>query len=299
MKKQMLHVIFGVSIICCLTGCGIGQTSSGSGAGPKERNSSAIPMSTSDDQAAVAEYSGIEDGILAEKYLQEFYKEYEEFGLIYDAQRDEWTYYGKLVRCFEDYYEIESDNNQAGICFFNGDGIVDVYAVRDQDNPVRNPDGSYDPRGKLLGLKQSSQKEFDSRDLDPINNLQMAEASTGPLPTPEENQKMASEYEAFGVTYDSKEDQWYYFGEKVRCFRDVLTSNGESLNGGHFTGDMRTSQNPNGVVDIYTVRDYERPNAEGNGTLTAIKKNTNKDYDTYIQENSNTYDTYGATGVES
>ena len=36
---------------------------------------------------------------------------------------------------------------------------------------------------------------------------------------------MAEEYEAFGLTYDVKKDQWYFNGEKVRYFQDVLTSN--------------------------------------------------------------------------
>ena len=45
-------------------------------------------------------------------------------------------------------------------------------------------------------------------------------------PSAQEMEDMAKEYEAFGVTYDIKNDQWYFNGEKVRFFRDVLTSNG-------------------------------------------------------------------------
>lgn len=283
MKKQILAAVSGLLIICCLPGCGIRQTSPESSADPIEGSSSTTTRNTSDDQISVAEHSGIADTILAEKYTRESYKEYEEYGLIYDDQKDELTYNGKLVRCFDDHYQIERENEQGSLEFFNNDGIVDVHAVRDTDNPVKNPDGSYNPRGKLLGLKQSSQKEFDSRDLDSIKNPQMAEAFAGQPLSPEEIQKMTSEYEAFGVTYDSEKDQWYFFEEKVRCFRDILTSNGESLNSGHFNGAMRTSQNPNGSIDIYTVRDYKKLNEDGNGTLTAIKKSSDQECDTHSQ----------------
>lgn len=61
-------------------------------------------------------------------------------------------------------------------------------------------------------------------------------AIAGDPTSAKETENMAKEYEAFGVTYDAKNDQWYFNGEKVRFFRDVLTSNGEGLTSGKFKG---------------------------------------------------------------
>ncbi len=82
---------------------------------------------------------------------------------------------------------------------------------------------------------------------------------------------IAEEYAPFGVTYDAEEDQWYWNGEAVGFFRDVLTSNGKSLTGGGFRGTMRTLPSRNGSLRVETVRDFTRPNAMGYGTLTGIR----------------------------
>lgn len=88
----------------------------------------------------------------------------------------------------------------------------------------------------------------------------------------EELQDMLAEYAPFGITYDAKQDQWYYNGEKVCSFLDILISNGEIPNGGKFQGTIR-SFSGEGTVELETVRDYENLNADGYGTLTGIKVN--------------------------
>ena len=90
-------------------------------------------------------------------------------------------------------------------------------------------------------------------------------------------------YEAFGVTYDAEKDQWYFNGEEVRYFRDVLTSNGESLTSGKFRGEMRTLGSGVGTIDIYTVRDYGHLNSEHHGTLTGIEKYSQEEFDEHTQ----------------
>ena len=80
------------------------------------------------------------------------------------------------------------------------------------------------------------------------------------------------------ATSDAKDNPWYFNGEKVRFFRDVLTSNGESLTNGKFKGTMRTF-NGNGTIDIYTVRDFSNLDASGNGTLTGIEKFSQEEFD--------------------
>ena len=95
--------------------------------------------------------------------------------------------------------------------------------------------------------------------------------------------KLVAEYEAFGVTYDAEKDQWYFNGEEVRYFRDVLTSNGESLTSGKFRGEMRTLGSGVGTIDIYTVRDYGHLNSEHHGTLTGIEKYSQEEFDEHTQ----------------
>ena len=70
---------------------------------------------------------------------------------------------------------------------------------------------------------------------------------------------------------------------EVRYFRDVLTSNGESLTSGKFRGEMRTLGSGVGTIDIYTVRDYGHLNSEHHGTLTGIEKYSQEEFDEHTQ----------------
>lgn len=343
-----------------------------------------IVIKNNDSENTVSEYYDIAESDSIEEAISEaeILSKYEPFGLTYDAESDTLTFNGKLVRWFEDYYTIDGDNIVGIVSKFNENGVVDVYADRDFTDLERNSDGSFDPSGKLIGLKECSQEEFNSRDINAIKNLEQVtiasytdeitpevvlyieqqnkdtqillqdyknfgldyeintdtgelsmdwqgkpvhsifdeqksvwiannqngfnlgdnavdleavyendvltglkdtqthsehnyvtaeqEAFTGePLSDTEINSWLA-EYEQFGVTYDKSDNQWYFNGEKVRIFRDVLTSNGEDLTSGKFQGSMRTLSG-NGTVDIYTVRDFSNLNPDGNGTLTDIQ----------------------------
>ena len=192
-----------------------------------------------------------------------------------------------MVRWFEDYYTVE-DGIQAGQDFFNENGEVDVYAVRDFSSIVRSDDGSFDPSGKLIGVKEFSAEEFAARDIEAIKNPPSSVAITGDPPTAKELEDRAKEYEAFGVTYDIKNDQWYFNGEKVRIFQDVLISNGESLSGGNFHGALRTLGSADGTIDIYTVRDFTNLDANGYGTLTGVEKFSQEEFDEHTRRDAQT-----------
>lgn len=267
MKKMILLTICAAVLAGCLMGCGAAKAITEN-----------APLNMA--QIAEAQYGSGDDSHSVSEQRKEAFKVYEQFGLTYDAEKDELLYNGKLVRWFEDYYPI-GDGNQAGRDFFNEKGAVDVYAVRDLSNFVKAADGSIDPSGKLTGLKEFTQAEFDARDVDAIKNPPPIEALAGDPVDAAEMSKIALEYKDFGVTYDSKEDQWYFNGEKVRYFRDVLTSNGESLNSGKFRGAMRTQGSGNGTVDIYTIRDFTRSTDDGNGVLTGIEAYTQDEFDAH------------------
>ncbi len=83
---------------------------------------------------------------------------------------------------------------------------------------------------------------------------------------PEALAAIAAEYAPFGVTCDGDSGQWYLDGEPIRVFTDVLTSNGESLTGGHFQGTMRNFAG-DGAIDVRTVRDFDHCDDEGRGAL--------------------------------
>lgn len=212
---------------------------------------------------------------------EKMYAPYEEFGMHYDTDKDELTYHGKLVRWFEDFYSI-NDKEMAGLSFLNENGTVDVYAVRDLENTSKSADGSADPGGTLIGLKEFSQQEFEVRDIEAYKSAQSV-ASEGKPRSAEETAELVEEYKTFGLTYDADNDQLFFNGEKVRYFQDVLTSNGENLTSGKFKGEMRTLGNGTGTVDIYSVRDYSRLDREKHGTLTGIEKFSQKEFDEHTK----------------
>ena len=271
-KKILALALGGALLVGCLTGCGTAAIS---------QYGAAVPQ-TSDTPVQIAAANAESDEGAAKVSYEELFKPYEQFGLIYDSGKKELQYQGKTVRWFEDYYTI-SDGIQVGNDFFNENGVVDVYAVRDFTSIVRTGDGSFDPSGKLVGVKEFSEAEFAARDIEAIKNPPSIVAMAGAPPSEKELEERAKEYEAFGVTYDIKNDQWYFEGEKVRLFWDVLTSNGEELTSGRFNGAIRTLGSADGTVDIYTVRDFAHPDASGNGALIGVEKYSQAEFDEHTQ----------------
>ena len=92
--------------------------------------------------------------------------------------------------------------------------------------------------------------------------------------TPDELEKLYSVYSSFGLNYDKNKDCFYYKGKLVREFIDVMQSNGESLSSGKFKGTIRQISNSRGEgeIDVSTIRDYEKKDEFGNGTLLEIKE---------------------------
>lgn len=217
--------------------------------------------------------------------FQKICARYKPFGMTYDAEKNELWYKEKPVRWFEDYYPV-GDGGEAGVDFFNEKGVVDIYAVRDLKNLPLNPDGTLDPGGRLTGLKEFSDEEFAARDIEAIKNPPVQEALAGSPASAQEMKETADEYKPFGVTYNAATEQWYYRGKKVRYFLDILTSNGKKPDGGEFEGAMRIFNGDEGTVDIYTVRDFHTPDAQGNGTLTAVKAYSRQEFDARTRENS-------------
>ena len=293
MKKQkyLVSTLCGVLIAGGLAGCSMAATQGGAsaiGADPPQKSN----VSAANFSVAIHD-DGAEDANVS---YEEQFKPYEQFGMTYNTAKKQLEYNGKPIRWFEDYYTI-SGEEQAGRDFFDENGVVDVYAVRDFSSFARSDDGSFDPSGKLVGLKEFSEEEFAARDIEAIKNPAPSVAMAGEPASTKELEEMAKEYAAFGVTYEAKENQWYLDGEKVRFCRDVLTSNGESLTGGKFKGAMRTLESTDGTIDIYTIRDFSNPNASGYGTLTGIEKYSQKEFDEHTRSSQEVQPSSGTCTV--
>ncbi len=120
-------------------------------------------METTDGLGAAAEAGDGVSGIAFSKEIYDaYYAQYAPYGLTLDAS-GRLMYEGKRVRYFEDMYPVDLDSSAGTVVQFS-DGEVDVYAVRDLTGPIlRNPDGSFDPSGRLMGLRAATQEEFDAR----------------------------------------------------------------------------------------------------------------------------------------
>ena len=215
--RRMALCAASMLLLGCLAGCSTTPQNSQEQGNPVIKEEISQPLGGSEALGNSEDSSALS---AADK--EKMFAPYEQYGMTYDAVKDELTYNGNLVRWFEDYYPI-SNNETAGIDFLNENGTVDVYAVRDLESFSKAADGSVDPAGKLIGLKEFTQQEFDARDIEALKNSTSVAMAGTPLED-SETAKLVAEYEAFGVTYDAEKDQWYFNGEEVRYFRDVLTS---------------------------------------------------------------------------
>lgn len=212
----------------------------------------------------------IEDVSIANVVNPERFEAYEKFGLSYDQATNALYVQGQRVRIFEDSYPLD-DQVCVALEHVDDQGTVDVRTTRDLSVKVYNPDGSCDPSGTLTGLYVLSDAEFAVRDLrDWTAPEQQSTASEGVEMAPAEREALYAPYAAFGLDYNAKADTLTYQGKQVRNFMDIKQSNGEALNSGHFQGVMTCIGGEYGEIDVETIRDFTKPDADGNGTLIGI-----------------------------
>ena len=102
-------------------------------------------------------------------------------------------------------------------------------------------------------------------EVQPTNNTLLtrpeAPSSTPQIAASDENMAMLqrsllyAEYAPHGLAYDPSTDRMYYQGQLVRYFLDIVASNGKPLNGGEFSGTVRSHTTKEGAIDVYTLRD--------------------------------------------
>lgn len=161
-------------------------------------------------------------------YKTELIDAYESFGLSYNESDEEMRFHGKLVRYFFDGVYVDS-GTAVTFDFLNEDGVVDVHTVREA---THNEDGSINPIGRLVGIEEYSQEEFDRRDLRPLTRTQEAVAygnadGAGGSTFGE----IFAKYKDYGITYVKAEGasgagNVYYNGQLVNSFSDVTPNGG-------------------------------------------------------------------------
>lgn len=214
------------------------------------------------------------DSVACAESAAEDWSEYARFGLSHDSREDALYYQGGRVRIFEDEYAL-GDQGYARREHIDAAGEIDVRVLRDAAQRVYNEDGSENPGGTIVGLEVLSDAEFAARKLE---DWTRGERETSCMAMegeqtfdPEEMKAFYTPYEAFGLRYDVKKNALYYGERRVRDFMDVRQSNGEALESGRFKGVMTHLYDEDGEVDVETIRDYSRPDADGDGKLVGLR----------------------------
>jgi bla regulator protein BlaR1 len=214
---------------------------------------SAPQMEAAAHHAQTAEVNG--DARLNQWDYQQTYARYEPFGLSYNQSEGRLYYKGKKVRNFEDMYPIDEENS-AGTVFSMPAGEVDVRAIRELNDPIeRNPDGTFDPSGRLVGLEALSQQEFDQRTR---KYAQEEAAYTKAAQGTSEASELADggsldpeifqEYLSLGL--EVSDGALYFQGKRVRDFNDTYTAGWRTISVQNY--------DEQGEIDVKAVREGEK-----------------------------------------
>lgn len=173
---------------------------------------------------------------------QKYYAKYEPFGLSYDAVAKRLLYQGKIVRTFEDTYPV-GEGTYAGTVVQFPDGEVDVYGVRDLSGDiVRSADGSFDPSGRLTGLREATPVEYAAR------TREMNAPSSMTLSQETWRAYYEPTYAPFGLQYDVRTGRLMYDGRVVRAFNDLIADGSGGMSGTSIQFD-------DGDIDVFGERD--------------------------------------------
>lgn len=150
--------------------------------------------------------------------------------------------------------------------------FISLQIIINDLTPIKNSDGSINPaQAEAIAGEEITDNAIDTTDSTQDGNVPVTSSSEGMM-TPDELAKLYSVYEPFGLTYDKEKDCFYYEGKLVQTFIDILSSNGESLESGKFSGSIRQHGfHEKGEVNIKAVRDYTKLNKDGEGKLVGIE----------------------------
>ncbi len=190
----------------------------------------------------------------------EDYAIYEPFGLT--AENGKLYFDGKPVRCFDDQIPAANFRIKA-IGYYEKNGAIDVRAKREKVNG----------KNELVGLLILPQEEFENRVI--VDHSESVSST---------DENLFAVYEEYGLCYDETEKALFYDGKRVRLFWD-------SRNRASRPGDSNapfhnsvSNWDPDGEIDLYTVRNFDRTDENGYGILEGFRAATQEEFEINTNE---------------
>ncbi len=235
-----------------------------------------IMLMQADPISSTSEIQGDSLGGWADISQEELIERFGAFGISFDEE-GKMLYNGETVRYFCDGCKVDNDGWATRYACYNAEGAVDVYTVYEE---VSNGDGSFDPFGKLVGLRKASAEEFNSLHFSfgasadefsyvfSSTSIFDLEKNFSEAVTINENghsvtegtsfENIFAKYREYGIEYKAVPNSLgnvYYNGELVKRFID------DSPNGSAFSFESTDG----GEITVNAVYDE-------NGNLKGVKK---------------------------
>ena len=142
---------------------------------------------------------------------------------------EDLTYNGRRIRRLVDGAPVGDDGYSIRYLYSNPDGVVDVHTLR---SVTYNPDGSYDPMGKLTGVAAEGDRGFDrslieSAAFSGSNPITGAEGNSGGKGRTFE--EIFAQYSSYGLVYSPRESAMgslTWNGQAVKSFADLRPDGG-------------------------------------------------------------------------
>lgn len=166
------------------------------------------------------------------------------------------TYNGQLVRTFVDGAPVGEDGYSVQYVYTNPDGAVDLHTLR---AVIRNPDGSYDTMGDLIGVAAKGDKNFDQELIDCAahDGRSQAASASGSAGGGKTFEEIFAQYADYGLSYRQGEGMgtMTWNGQPVKSFADLKPD------GGAFSW-----QDTGAETGLYVYTEYDQ-----NGNLVGLR----------------------------
>lgn len=241
MRKLVYSVCLTLAFGLLMLGCGKAETM-------EEKTTISKSEKTTDDQSKAVEFDESVSDDEKNNFDISEYRQYEDYGLNYDKDKERFYYNGKLVRRFKDVKDREGNIN--GFSFENGE--IDLKVDRDT---------SY----KLIGISVLSQEEFD-KNTEEMKLVKSLDATAHEEGDDKVGDDTLNEYQNYGVSYDEKQGIWKYNETAIYVFYD---ENGSKI----IQGDVDDKKN----VSLIVERDAQ-------DKIVRISEIDSNDISTYVKK---------------
>lgn len=198
------------------------------------------------------------------------FEPYAAYGLRCDPGSRMLMYQGQRVRSFTDAYSMSG-----GVCtiieYTDEQGTIDLRTERDQTRLIRHADGSLSPEGLLIGIRMLTEEESAERSKGE-QMPQMTAASEGEM-TAAEKQPSSRPTRHLDCATMRRAMRWSFRDSVCAGFWTFARAMANPLDSGRFHGSMTSMvccDDDQGEVDVEVIRDYTKPDANGDGALIGM-----------------------------